>query len=170
MAEDGKVDWVITLGAVPLDPGSVQGPRTGGGSGEWGRGNTTNASLYIPGTRVRYASLWYLEGDECQLDATDENENDKEDRSAEVRYMCSPDSEAHLVVSEPAQCRYMVEMYLPGLCGVEGMQPEAGEAELEEEEGEGERGVGKEGDAEGDEEEDEYADVDEDGDNVQDEL
>lgn len=46
---------------------------------------------------------------------------DKVPRSGVVRYMCSPDATMHLAVSEPAQCVYVVDVYLPALCRVPGM-------------------------------------------------
>lgn len=37
-------------------------------------------------------------------------------RSTELRLACSPDKAAHMVIREPAQCLYVITMYLPGLC------------------------------------------------------
>lgn len=37
-------------------------------------------------------------------------------RSTELRLACSPDKAAHMVVREPAQCLYIITLYLPGLC------------------------------------------------------
>lgn len=37
-------------------------------------------------------------------------------RSTELRLACSPDKVAHMVVREPAQCLYIITLYLPGLC------------------------------------------------------
>ena len=37
-------------------------------------------------------------------------------RSTELRLACSPDEEAHMIVREPAQCMYIITVYLPGLC------------------------------------------------------
>lgn len=37
-------------------------------------------------------------------------------RSTELRLACSPDKAAHTVVREPAQCLYIITVYLPGLC------------------------------------------------------
>ena len=37
-------------------------------------------------------------------------------RSTELRLACSPDKVAHMVVREPAQCVYIITVYLPGLC------------------------------------------------------
>ena len=44
-------------------------------------------------------------------------------RSSVVRYMCSPDSKVHMVVTEPTQCQYVVDVYVPSLCGIKGMGP-----------------------------------------------
>lgn len=41
-------------------------------------------------------------------------------RQTEVQLMCSPDAAAHVVVLEPSPCRYVVEWYIPELCGVAG--------------------------------------------------
>ena len=37
-------------------------------------------------------------------------------RSTELRLACSPDKAPHMVVREPAQCLYIITVYLPGLC------------------------------------------------------
>lgn len=45
-------------------------------------------------------------------------------RQTEVRLMCSPDTEPRVWVSEPEQCRYVVELYMPQLCHMEGFAVE----------------------------------------------
>lgn len=40
-------------------------------------------------------------------------------RSTELRLACSPDQEAHMVIREPAQCLYIITLYIPGLCQVQ---------------------------------------------------
>lgn len=47
-------------------------------------------------------------------------------RETELRYLCSPDSDMHLVVKEPSQCVYQIDLYVPALCEVEGFRPQAG--------------------------------------------
>jgi len=44
-------------------------------------------------------------------------------RTTLVRFMCSPDVSKHIAVIEPEQCRYIVDIYVPALCRIEGMAP-----------------------------------------------
>ena len=37
-------------------------------------------------------------------------------RNTELRLACSPDKDTHMVVREPAQCIYIVTVYIPELC------------------------------------------------------
>ena len=41
-------------------------------------------------------------------------------RSTELRLACSPDKQAHMIVREPAQCVYIITLYLPKLCQAAG--------------------------------------------------
>lgn len=41
-------------------------------------------------------------------------------RETELRIMCSPDQAEHILISEPQQCIYVVELYVPQLCALEG--------------------------------------------------
>ena len=45
-------------------------------------------------------------------------------RKSVVRFMCSPDAMMHVTVEEPTQCRYNIDVYVPALCGMEGMEPD----------------------------------------------
>ena len=47
---------------------------------------------------------------------------EKVKRTSLIRFMCSPSpSSMHMVVSEPEQCRYLIDLYLPTLCQADGM-------------------------------------------------
>ena len=45
-------------------------------------------------------------------------------RRAELRLMCSPDGEFHVIVGEPEQCVYQLELYVPALCALPGFAVE----------------------------------------------
>lgn len=70
-----------------------------------------------------YLSHRYARGNHCDRDPDPESGAARPPirRSAELRLMCSPDGEQHLVVVEPDQCQYVVELYTPRLCGLDGM-------------------------------------------------
>ncbi|KAL4428789.1 hypothetical protein ABPG77_005227, partial [Micractinium sp. CCAP 211/92] len=75
---------------------------------------------------VPYASHTFGEGNHCELDEEDPSSGQKRSilRRSELRLMCSPDQDAHITVSEPEQCIYLLELYMPQLCEVEGYAPE----------------------------------------------
>lgn len=41
-------------------------------------------------------------------------------RLRQVQLACSPDSDAYMLVREPETCRYVVTLYHPSICTVEG--------------------------------------------------
>lgn len=43
-------------------------------------------------------------------------------RSTELRLACSPDDQSHMIIREPAQCMYIIVLYLPSLCSVPAYQ------------------------------------------------
>ncbi|KAL4856216.1 hypothetical protein ACK3TF_003352 [Chlorella vulgaris] len=74
--------------------------------------------------QVPYASQLYSSGGRCDLDPDESGLQHSVLRSTELRLMCSPDSEAHIIALEPEQCRYLLELYLPKLCDLPGFQIE----------------------------------------------
>lgn len=60
----------------------------------------------------------YDGGDRCEL-----ADGVTKQRTAEVRYACSPDADPHLLVREPDFCEYVVVVYSPGLCQLKAYQP-----------------------------------------------
>ena len=121
-----KVDWVISLGKY--DPSRAL-------ASNWQPRFSTTTYLY-PKTKVAYVTHRYVEGNICELDPPEGNAPPAEGaeqsprpviwRQAEVMLMCSPDLEPHIWIKEPAQCRYVVEVYLPALCQVEGFEVRSG--------------------------------------------
>ncbi|CAL8463374.1 g2908 [Coccomyxa elongata] len=43
-------------------------------------------------------------------------------RSAKVQLVCSPDAEVYMLVREPETCRYVVTLYHPSICDIDGYQ------------------------------------------------
>lgn len=132
-------DWVISLGHFEF--------------AEWDLVNASDAVLFSPGSKVPYVLHELDMGSECQLNgepgvnslarpeadpnastnkestaatstsSTTQSIGDTVRRSSVIRYMCSPDGKIHMVITEPEQCRYVVDVYVPSLCGVKGMGP-----------------------------------------------
>lgn len=73
-----------------------------------------------------YLSQRYSGGNHCDRDPDPETGEARPPirRSAELRLMCSPDSELHIVAMEPDQCTYLVELYVPQLCALPQMAVE----------------------------------------------
>jgi hypothetical protein len=119
--------WVISLGnfaSANYDTGS----------------NTTQAALWPAGVEVPYVEHVLRNGNECQLTgeagvrpgSSESDGDDQEDnrhrektigsivlRKSSLRFMCSPDASLHVIVDEPQQCFYVVEVYVPELCARE---------------------------------------------------
>jgi hypothetical protein len=107
-----KIDWVISMGKWA--------------SSDWTPRNASGATLFPGGFGVPYVSQLFTGGNDCELDEPEVLDGDEEVatllRQTELRLMCSPDTETHAVITEPKQCRYVVEYYLPSLC-MEGFTP-----------------------------------------------
>lgn len=112
MTDKHAIDWVISLGTY--QPGAAN----------WTLTNTSLSGLYPHHTQVPYASQLYSSGGRCDLDPDESGVQHSVLRSTELRLMCSPDSEAHIIALEPEQCRYLLELYLPKLCDLPGFQIE----------------------------------------------
>ncbi|PSC76164.1 ABC transporter C family member 13 isoform X1 isoform A [Micractinium conductrix] len=110
MTEKLDVDWAISLGKFD--------------GSDWSLHSTTLSGLWPHHTKVPYVAQTYNEGSTCDLDPDSETGAKRAIlRRTELRLMCSPDAEFHVVASEPEQCTYMVELYVPELCKVPGFQP-----------------------------------------------
>ncbi|KAL3131191.1 hypothetical protein ABBQ38_000492 [Trebouxia sp. C0009 RCD-2024] len=76
----------------------------------------------LPGMKMTKAVVtqYYANGAECQVTEFNEVYHSWDEptmlRSTELRLACSPDTAAHMVIREPAQCLYIITVYLPGLC------------------------------------------------------
>ena len=73
--------------------------------------------------QVPYATQLYSDGSHCKRDADPEAGDAPRPpilRRVELRLMCSPDSQQHVIVAEIQQCIYTVELYLPQLCALPG--------------------------------------------------
>lgn len=165
--ENAGPAWIISLGHFAS---AVWHPRT-----------MSDAALFPPGSNVPFVEHTLDDGNVCVLtgengvgvsgaEATKKAQakgqvGDTVSRSTSLRFACSPDARRHIVVTEPAQCAYVVEMYLPELCiepGMAVMLPGGIEFKgVKEEMTVGERSS-YDGDL--DEEEDEYLDPDDEGD------
>ncbi|KAL4451647.1 hypothetical protein ABPG75_007309 [Micractinium tetrahymenae] len=112
MTEKLEVDWLISLGKYE--------------GANWTLGIAEETGLYPHTTKVPYAAHSFGEGNHCDLDEEDPSTGQKRAilRRTELRLMCSPDQDAHITVSEPEQCAYVLELYMPQLCKVEGYSPE----------------------------------------------
>ena len=78
----------------------------------------------LQGTTVPYVEQRSALGNICERDGVDAQGKRLEPvlRRTALRLMCSPSGEAHVVVSEPQQCVYRVELYVPSLCTVPGFE------------------------------------------------
>lgn len=110
MTDKHDIDWTISLGAY--EPGSAN----------WTLTNTSLSGLYPHFTKVPYASQTYNSGNHCDLDPDESGKQRSVLRSSELRLMCSPDADMHIIVVEPQQCSYVVELYVPELCALPGFQ------------------------------------------------
>ncbi|KAL6774592.1 hypothetical protein ACKKBG_A25575 [Auxenochlorella protothecoides x Auxenochlorella symbiontica] len=121
-------DWVIPLGAAPH------------GWGAWVVAAAPRAAL-LPGAGPLPALETALEGGgECDRGAggagTGAAPRETVARRATLRALCSPDAAMHVVVQEPVQCEYLIELYVPELCPVfEDGTGDGGEEVVEEEGG-----------------------------------
>jgi hypothetical protein len=77
--------------------------------------------------QVPYVSQLYSKGGHCERDADPEAGGEARPpilRRAELHLMCSPDAHQHIIIAEPQQCIYTVELYLPQLCSLPGFAAE----------------------------------------------
>ncbi|KDD72875.1 hypothetical protein H632_c2789p0, partial [Helicosporidium sp. ATCC 50920] len=111
LTERHSVDWVIPLGRWEAD---VAAP-----------GLSREAALYPARTPVPFVASLFGQGGTCELDSA-EGGGRIVRRQTELRVMCSPDDQRHVAAKEPRKCVYVVELYLPELCAVEGMAPVLG--------------------------------------------
>jgi hypothetical protein len=77
--------------------------------------------------QVPYVSQLYSKGGHCERDADPEAGGEARPpilRRAELHLMCSPDAHQHIIIVEPQQCIYTVELYLPQLCSLPGFAVE----------------------------------------------
>lgn len=54
---------------------------------------------------------------------------------SQVQLVCSPDAEVYMLVREPETCRYVVTLYHPSICDIQGYQhrePAVQEKQLQE--------------------------------------
>ena len=116
--------WVISLG-VFTDSAFEQNVVEG-------------TSLWPPGVSVSFVRYYFENGNNCELTGEtgvspghskgSREKNTKSERlvgsivgrQTEVRFMCSPDKYRHMTVDEPEQCQYLLEIYLPEICELEG--------------------------------------------------
>lgn len=90
----------------------------------WQPQNFIDSKLYGRDKFVPSIVHKYDNGNKCTVDE-DDPQVDKaypEKRRSEVWFMCSPDPDMHMIVSEKVTCIYTVEIYLPQLCSLEEMQ------------------------------------------------
>ncbi|PRW20961.1 OS-9 isoform X3 isoform B [Chlorella sorokiniana] len=108
-----EVDWRISLGRF-------QPPSN------WTVEATKMSGIYPHFTKVPYMSQHYTQGNHCDRDPHPETGQPRPPitRHTDLRLMCSPDKDMHIIVSEPDQCTYVIELYLPALCGHPGFAPE----------------------------------------------
>lgn len=145
--QTNAVDWEIRLGRY--------------GAADWAVRPAADAALFPPGATVPYVSQELGDGAECEL--TEEGGGAGEEavgvaaRAATLRFMCSPDASMHVGVREPRQCRYVLDVYVPALCGVEGMAPSSPGTKGG---GAAAQGGGGEGDDDDDDDDDPYVDPD----------
>lgn len=62
-------------------------------------------------------------GDRSSFQKSSPRVGDQVLRKTLIRFMCSPDTNKHIAVIEPEQCRYIVDVYVPALCRIAGMVP-----------------------------------------------
>lgn len=112
-----KPDWIISLGHFA--------------AAEWKPSNASDSSLFPAGSIVPYIEHTLVDGNVCMLTGEqgvgvavqgggepieEDQVGDVVRRSTSLRFMCSPDKHLHMVVTEPKQCRYVVELYMKDLC------------------------------------------------------
>ncbi|KAI7838050.1 hypothetical protein COHA_008133 [Chlorella ohadii] len=109
-----EVDWRISLGRFQLTT-------------NWTVEVTKMSGIYPHFTKVPYVSQRFAQGNHCDRDPHPETGRPRPPitRHTDLRLMCSPDKDMHIIVSEPEQCIYVIELYLPALCGHPGFAPEA---------------------------------------------
>ena len=110
--EDGsdEPEWIISLGRLK-DP-------------SWNISLVPGATLYDDGSAVPAIENTYTDGNECTIGDDYDPAKDAghpENRISIVYYLCSPDKALHMFVAEKSRCVYTIEVYLPGICEVEGL-------------------------------------------------
>jgi hypothetical protein len=110
--EDGsdEPEWIISLGTLK-DP-------------SWNITLVPSATLYNDGSPVPAIANTYIDGNECTIGDDYDPTKDAghpENRTSVVYYLCSPDKAVHMFVAEKSRCVYTIEVYLPGICEVEGL-------------------------------------------------
>ncbi|KAK3242402.1 Protein OS-9 [Cymbomonas tetramitiformis] len=75
------------------------------------------AQELLPGMRQRlpHHTHVFTQGDACEVE-TEDGEKKKILRRVQVKFACSTDGHTHLLVIEPATCRYTIVLYLPIMC------------------------------------------------------
>jgi len=103
-------EWIISLGTLK-DP-------------SWNISLIPSATLYDAESSVPAVANTYTDGNVCTIgdDYNPEmNAGHPENRLSVVYYLCSPDEAIHMFVAEKSRCVYTIEVYLPGICEVEGL-------------------------------------------------
>jgi hypothetical protein len=97
---------------------------------EWAPRAARDADLYPAGAAAPFVAHRLSGGSLCNLTdagaAAGAPPPTQVTRGARVRFFCSPDAALHMTVAEPRRCRYALDVYVPELCGIEGMAPRAG--------------------------------------------
>ena len=155
---DDLVDIIKSVGGADADTEGEAGIEDEeGGAGNTNQGEKAEKQFmpliepldYLPDTpsmarqAFPYMVQMYTGGDMCS------QEGYKKARTTQVRLVCSPDQNAHMLVREPEFCSYIVVLYLPVLCNEKLMAPKQRESRLEVLTGRRKGVVGSKGLAEG---------------------
>ncbi|KAL0022201.1 hypothetical protein WJX77_005622 [Trebouxia sp. C0004] len=112
-AENNHLQAAHSLGMYDYETGAVPG---------FSKPTMLDYKDLLPGMKVTkaVATQLYSNGAECEVTEFNEGYHNAEEtsmlRSTELRLACSPDKQSHMIIREPAQCVYIITLYLPALC------------------------------------------------------
>lgn len=74
----------------------------------------------MPAQELPYVVFVYTDGTACEAESDTGGLPETRPREAEVRVVCSPDSQWYMTVAEPSTCRYLITLFAPPLCELPG--------------------------------------------------